>query len=76
MLLAGVAPASSAEVQHIFWKDLRPATQPAAESLGLPVIAASLPDHGGTLAWADPEKTVELKGYALPTDRRRTRSCW
>jgi len=67
-LLAGVSPAS-ADVQHIFWKDLRPATQPAAESLGLPVVAASLPDHGETLAWSDAGKTVELKGYALPTDR-------
>ena len=67
-LLAGSAPAL-AEVRQIFWKDLRPATQPAAESLGLPVVAASLPDRGETLAWADPEKTVELKGYALPTDR-------
>jgi hypothetical protein len=67
-LLAGAAPAS-ADVRHIFWKDLRPATQPAAESLGLPVVAASLPDHGETLAWADSGTTVELKGYALPTDR-------
>lgn len=68
VLLAGVSPAA-AEVQHLFWKDLRPATQPAAESLGLPVVAASLPDHGETLAWSEAGKTVELKGYALPTDR-------
>src|SRR5690606_17695039 len=67
-LLAGTVSAS-ADVRQIFWKDLRPATQPAAESLGLPVVAASLPDHGETLAWANPEMTVELKGYALPTDR-------
>jgi hypothetical protein len=67
-LLAGASPAP-AEVRQIFWKDLRPATQPAAESLGLPVVAASLPDHGETLAWSDPARTVELKGYALPVDR-------
>jgi hypothetical protein len=68
ILLAGASQAS-AEVRQIFWKDLRPATQHAAESLGLPVVAASLPDHGETLAWGEPEKTVELKGYVLPTDR-------
>lgn len=67
-LLSGASPAS-AEVQQIFWKDLRPATQRAAESLGLPVIAAQLPDHGETLAWGAPETIVELKGYALPVDR-------
>jgi hypothetical protein len=67
-LLVGTVPAL-ADVRHIFWKDLRPATQPAAESLGLPVVAASLPDHGETLAWSDAGNTVELKGYALPTDR-------
>lgn len=67
-LLAGASPAS-AGTQQIFWKDLRPAAQPAAESLGLPVVAASLPDHGETLAWGKPDTTVELKGYVLPTDR-------
>ncbi|CCV06944.1 hypothetical protein MESS2_440049 [Mesorhizobium metallidurans STM 2683] len=31
---------ASAETAHIFWKDLRPASQAAAESVGLPMIAA------------------------------------
>jgi len=67
-ILTGASPAS-AEARQILWKDLRPASQPAAESLGLPVVAASLPDHGETLAWDDPGATVELRGYALPVDR-------
>ena len=67
-MLAGASPAS-ADARQVFWKDLRPANQPAAESLGLPVVAASLPDHGETLAWNEPDTTVELKGYALPVDR-------
>jgi hypothetical protein len=68
VILAGAQPAS-AGVRQIYWKDLRPVTQPAAENLGLPVVAASLPDHGETLAWGDQASTVELKGYALPVDR-------
>jgi hypothetical protein len=66
---AGMAGAWADTVTAIRWKDLRPATQPAAESPGLPVVAASLPDGGRTLAWNAPDMTVELKGYALPTDR-------
>lgn len=60
---------ASAETAHIFWKDLRPATQPAAESVGLPMIAAKMPDHGETLSLNLQDKTVQLAGYALPVDR-------
>ena len=42
-LLVSVAAAdASAETAHIFWKDLRPATQAAAENAGLPMIATSV----------------------------------
>jgi hypothetical protein len=51
------------------WKDLRPASQPAAQTFSRPMIAALLPDHGETLAWNAADETVELKGYALPVDR-------
>ncbi|TIO04977.1 MAG: DUF3299 domain-containing protein [Mesorhizobium sp.] len=61
--------ASSAETARIFWKDLRPATQPAAESVGLPMIAAKMPDRGETLSLNLQDKTVQLAGYALPVDR-------
>jgi len=60
---------ASAETAHIFWKDLRPATQQAAESVGLPMIAAKMPDHGETLSLNLQDKTVQLAGYALPVDR-------
>jgi hypothetical protein len=60
---------ASAETARIFWKDLRPATQPAAESVGLPMIAAKMPDRGETLSLNMQDKTVQLAGYALPVDR-------
>jgi hypothetical protein len=66
--LSAVAGAS-AETMHIFWKDLRPATQAVAEDAGLPMIAARLPDHGETLSLDLQDKTIQLAGYALPVDR-------
>ncbi|ESY64706.1 MULTISPECIES: DUF3299 domain-containing protein [Mesorhizobium] len=66
---ASVATPASAEASHIFWKDLRPATQAVAEDAGLPMIAAKLPDHGETLSLDLRDKTIELAGYALPVDR-------
>lgn len=60
---------ASAETAHIFWKDLRPATQPAAESVGLPMIAAKMPDRGETLSLDLRDRTIQLAGYALPVDR-------
>ncbi|MGX7872839.1 DUF3299 domain-containing protein [Mesorhizobium sp. ORM6] len=63
------AAGASAETMHIFWKDLRPATQAVAEDAGLPMIAAKLPDHGETLSLDLQDKTVQLAGYALPVDR-------
>ena len=69
-LLLSVASANaSVEALQIFWKDLRPATQVAAESVGLPMIAAKMPDHGETLSLNLQDKTVQLAGYALPVDR-------
>ncbi|TIS58820.1 DUF3299 domain-containing protein [Mesorhizobium sp.] len=69
-LFVSIAPANaSAETARIFWKDLRPATQAAAESVGLPMIAAKMPDHGETLSLNLQDKTVQLAGYALPVDR-------
>ncbi|MER8393413.1 DUF3299 domain-containing protein [Mesorhizobium sp. M1340] len=65
-VLAGNACAGT---MHIFWKDLRPASQAAAESVGLPMIAAKMPDHGETLSLNLQDKTVQLAGYALPVDR-------
>ncbi|MBZ9677666.1 DUF3299 domain-containing protein [Mesorhizobium sp. ES1-1] len=64
-----VAGSASAETARNFWKDLRPATQSAAENAGLPMIAANLPDHGETLSLNLGDKTVQLAGYALPVDR-------
>lgn len=70
VLFVSIAAANaSAETAHIFWKDLRPASQVAAESVGLPMIAAKMPDHGETLSLNLQNKTVELAGYALPVDR-------
>src|SRR5580765_5410320 len=69
MLLASNAFDASAQTAHIFWKDLRPATQAVAEDAGLPMIAAKLPDHGETLSLDLQDKTVQLAGYALPVDR-------
>ena len=63
------AASASAETTHIFWKDLRPATQTAAENVGLTMIAAKLPDHGETLSLNLQDKTIQLAGYALPVDR-------
>ncbi|MER9583732.1 DUF3299 domain-containing protein [Mesorhizobium sp. M0276] len=60
---------ASAETAHIFWKDLRPAAQAAAENVGLPMIAAKLPDHGETLSLDLQDKSIQLAGYALPVDR-------
>ncbi|MGX9574450.1 DUF3299 domain-containing protein [Mesorhizobium sp. f-mel] len=69
VLISIAAGSASAETARIFWKDLRPATQPAAESVGLPMIAAKMPDHGETLSHNLRDKTVQLAGYALPVDR-------
>ncbi|KUM24725.1 hypothetical protein AU467_06370 [Mesorhizobium loti] len=60
---------ASAETAHIFWKDLRPATQAVAADANLPMIAAKLPDHGETLSLDLQDKTIQLAGYALPVDR-------
>ncbi|BAV45348.1 hypothetical protein MesoLj113a_45880 [Mesorhizobium sp. 113-1-2] len=60
---------ASAETTHIFWRDLRPASQAVAVDAGLPMIAAKLPDHGETLSLSLQDKTVQLAGYALPVDR-------
>lgn len=68
-MLSAPAAGASAETMHIFWKDLRPATQAVAEDAGLPMIAAKLPDHGETLSINLRDKTVQLAGYALPVDR-------
>ena len=68
-LSASIAANASAETAHIVWKDLRPATQVAAENVGLPMIAAKLPDHGETLSLSLQDKTIQLAGYALPVDR-------
>ncbi|WP_376704411.1 DUF3299 domain-containing protein [Mesorhizobium sp. ISC25] len=64
-----VAGNACAGAMYIFWKDLRPASQAAAESVGLPMIAAKMPDHGETLSLNLQDKTVQLVGYALPVDR-------
>ncbi|TWI39075.1 DUF3299 domain-containing protein [Mesorhizobium tianshanense] len=69
MLISITAGSASAETTHILWKDLRPATQPASESVGLPMIAAKMPDRGETLSLNLQDKTVQLAGYALPIDR-------
>lgn len=68
-LLISIAADASAETAHIFWKDLRPATQAIAEDANMPMIAAKLPDHGETLSLGLQDKTIQLAGYALPTDR-------
>ncbi|TIM68218.1 MAG: hypothetical protein E5Y60_17000, partial [Mesorhizobium sp.] len=60
---------ASAETARIFWKDLRPAAQAAAESVGLPMVAAKMPDRGETLSLNLRDKAVHLAGYALPLDR-------
>ena len=69
LLLAATGADASAETTHIFWKDLRPATQAIAEDANLPMIAAKLPDHGETLSLNLQDKTIQLAGYALPVDR-------
>lgn len=69
LLMATATANASADTTHIFWKDLRPVTQAAAESAGLPMIAAKMPDHGETLSLGLQDKTVQLAGYALPVDR-------
>ena len=69
ILLASTAFDASAQTAHIFWKDLRPATQGVAEDANLPMIAAKLPDHGETLSLNLQDKTIQLTGYALPVDR-------
>ena len=68
LLFVSTAADAAAETAHVFWKDLRPATQ-AVEDAGLPMIAAKLPDHGETLSIDLEDKTVQLAGYALPVDR-------
>ncbi|MBZ9794354.1 DUF3299 domain-containing protein [Mesorhizobium sp. ES1-4] len=67
--LALSTASASAETTHIFWRDLRPATQAVAEDAGLPMIAAKLPDHGETLSVSLEDKKIQLAGYALPVDR-------
>ncbi|MER8707705.1 DUF3299 domain-containing protein [Mesorhizobium sp. M1088] len=69
LLASAIAASASTGTMHIFWKDLRPATQAAAESVGLPMIAAKMPDRGETLSLDLQDKTVQLAGYALPVDR-------
>ncbi|MES0154220.1 DUF3299 domain-containing protein [Mesorhizobium sp. M0018] len=69
LLASAIAARASTGTTHIFWKDLRPATQAAAESVGLPMIAAKMPDRGETLSLDLQDKTVQLAGYALPVDR-------
>ncbi|MCZ8546344.1 DUF3299 domain-containing protein [Mesorhizobium qingshengii] len=69
LLVCVAAADASAETAHIFWKDLRPATQAAAENAGLPMIAAKMPDHGETLSTNLQDRTIQLAGYALPVDR-------
>ncbi|AZO62935.1 MAG: DUF3299 domain-containing protein [Mesorhizobium sp.] len=69
LMLATARADAAADVTHIFWKDLRPATQAVAEDANLPMIAAKLPDHGETLSLNLQDKTVQLSGYALPVDR-------
>jgi len=68
-LLVSIAADASAQTAHIFWKDLRPATQAVAEDANLPMIAAKLPDHGETLSLNLQDSTIQLAGYALPVDR-------
>ena len=68
-LLLSAEGNAAADVAHIFWKDLRPATQAIAEDANLPMIAAKLPDHGETLSLDLQDKTIQLAGYALPVDR-------
>ena len=66
----GAATANAtADIAHIFWKDLRPAAQAVAEDANLPMIAAKLPDHGETLSLDLQNRTIQLAGYALPVDR-------
>jgi len=65
----GIAHASPDGARSILWEDLRPPTQPAAQTFSRPMIAANLPDHGETFAWKEGDRNVELKGYALPVDR-------
>jgi hypothetical protein len=69
LLLVATGAGAVADVAHIFWKDLRPATQAIAEDANLPMIAAKLPDHGETLSLNLQDKTIQLAGYALPVDR-------
>jgi hypothetical protein len=69
LLLVATGAGAVADVAHIFWKDLRPATQAIAEDANLPMIAAKLPDHGETLSLNLQDKVIQLAGYALPVDR-------
>ncbi|TGP52724.1 DUF3299 domain-containing protein [bacterium M00.F.Ca.ET.230.01.1.1] len=69
LLLAATGADAAADVAHILWKDLRPATQAIAEDANLPMIAAKLPDRGETLSLNLQDKTIQLAGYALPVDR-------
>ncbi|RWK06586.1 MAG: DUF3299 domain-containing protein [Mesorhizobium sp.] len=69
LALAGTGADAAPDIVHIFWKDLRPATQAVAEDANLPMIAAKLPDHGETLSTNLQDKEVQIAGYALPVDR-------
>jgi uncharacterized protein len=69
LVLAATEANAAADIAHIFWKDLRPASQAAAESAGLPMVAAKMPDHGETLSLNLQDKVIQLAGYALPIDR-------
>jgi uncharacterized protein len=53
---------------QIGWSDLRPAAQ-ADAGQALPASAATAPNRGETLSRALGGLTVEMSGYALPTDR-------
>ncbi|MGT2468999.1 DUF3299 domain-containing protein [Mesorhizobium atlanticum] len=69
LLFAASGADAAADITHIFWKDLRPATQAVAGDANLPMIASRLPDHGETLSLNLQDKTIQLAGYALPVDR-------
>jgi len=69
VILLATTEVDAADVAHIFWKDLRPATQAMAEDANLPMIAAKLPDHGETLSLGLQDRAIQLAGYALPVDR-------
>jgi uncharacterized protein len=54
------ATAGTTPALEIGWNDLRASDSPAAQAA---------PDASGTLSWNLDGKTIELAGYALPSDR-------